>query len=311
MNLTLALRQIAKNLCYCLRAWRDGVSLRSSASTPQEYWTRHTISSPTQFSTVEESLDFFYWRSYQYLGFLDLLPVVGADGKVVLDYGCGPGHDLVGFAHFSTPKRLIGMDVSPTALVLAKQRLHLHLVPVEFIQIQEATPVIPLDDASVDLIHSSGVLHHVPDTLAILREFKRILKPDGFAQVMVYNYDSLWMHLYTAYLIRIKQGRYSHLTKRQAFARLTDGEHCPIADCYHPAEFIALAQQAGLQAEFTGAAISVFEMSILPKRFEALQHRALDQESREFLYHLQMDEHGLPRWQNHVAGVDACFRLHK
>ena len=31
------------------------------------------------------------------------MPVNQADGLVVLDYGCGPGNDLVGFGHFSNP----------------------------------------------------------------------------------------------------------------------------------------------------------------------------------------------------------------
>ena len=40
---------------------------------------------------------------------------------------------------------------------------------------------IPLDDQSVDLIFSSNVLEHVEDLEQIAQEFRRILKPDGFA----------------------------------------------------------------------------------------------------------------------------------
>lgn len=39
---------------------------------------------------------------------------------------------------------------------------------------------IPLDDNSVDVIFSSNVLEHVENLPAILREFKRVLKPGGF-----------------------------------------------------------------------------------------------------------------------------------
>src|SRR3712207_7349439 len=40
----------------------------------------------------------------------------------------------------------------------------------------------------------------------ILSEFRRVLKPGGRAQVMVYNENSLWMHLYVAYLKMIVEG---------------------------------------------------------------------------------------------------------
>jgi len=49
-------------------------------------------------------------RSEQYFDYWNTCPC-GQDGKVILDYGCGPGHDLVGFV--SIPSlALIGMDVS-------------------------------------------------------------------------------------------------------------------------------------------------------------------------------------------------------
>ena len=63
------------------------------------------------------------------------MPVDEADDLVVVDYGCGPGNDLVGFSEFSKTKKLIGVDVSKTALKVAETRLKLHHKKVELIEI--------------------------------------------------------------------------------------------------------------------------------------------------------------------------------
>ena len=61
-----------------------------------------------RFASETESLTYLRWRNDQYFGYLELMPVHSQDGRVVLDFGCGPGHDLVGFATSSKPARLIG-----------------------------------------------------------------------------------------------------------------------------------------------------------------------------------------------------------
>ncbi len=59
----------------------------------------------------------------------------------MLDYGCGPGNDLTGFAINTSAARLIGFDVSQTALDLAARRLELHGVAdrVEFLHGADAS----------------------------------------------------------------------------------------------------------------------------------------------------------------------------
>lgn len=271
------------------------------------YWTEHNVSSHRSFTDAADSLAYFEWRNHQYFNYIDLMPVHGQVGKVVLDYGCGPGHDLVGFAEYSSPRRLIGMDVSATSIREARDRLALHRGNVELLTLDPEEQQIPLADASVDYIHCSGVLHHMADPERILREFRRILRPDGELRIMVYNRASLWMHLYCAYHIRIAQGRYCEFSLEQTFAKSTDGETCPISGAYDSAEMVRLARKAGLALRFTGAAVSAFEMSMLESRFTAIMHPDLPKESRRFLLELEMDERGLPVWMGVHAGVDACF----
>lgn len=237
------------------------------------------------------------------------MPVSGADGKIVLDYGCGPGNDLIGFALFSKPLRLIGADVSELALHLAAKRIGLHGIDTELIKVMEAPADMPLDDRSVDLIHCSGVLMHTPDPLAILQEFRRIIRPDGYAQVMVYHYHSIWMHLYVAYQKMILEDRYMNMSKLEAFARSTDGEDCPISTAYSINRFSELASKAGFHCDVGGISISTTEMKVLNKRWEAIEDKRLDAESREFLYHLTFDEKGLPLYDGRVAGINLACRL--
>jgi len=280
----------------------------TGALSPTDYWTSHNVTAHTRFATPEQSFAYLDWRNAQYYGYIERMPVSGHDGKVILDYGCGPGNDLVGFGTFSAPRRLIGADVSSTSLQEATQRLALHGIAAQLIHVDD-TGTIPLDSHSVDYIHCSGVLHHIADPGAVLREFRRVLAPGGAIRVMVYNYDSLWLHLYVAYLKRIFEGESRDLDIRQAFSKTTDGPDCPIADVYKTDEFLRLAQSNGLSADFLGAGISMWEMSLLPRRFEAIMSPHLEREHRSFLIALTFDEAGYPLHNGCHAGVDGCYLL--
>lgn len=162
------------------------------------------------------------------------MPVSGQDGKIVLDYGCGPGNDLVGFSIYSNPTKLIGVDVSPKALGLAKERLDLHNRSAEFILINELDNRIPLPSKSVDYIHTSGVLHHCANLELVLAELHRVLKDDGFMSVMVYNYSSIYVHFYIAYMLKLKSRKNSEMNLQDVFRMSTDGEYVPISKYYKP-----------------------------------------------------------------------------
>jgi SAM-dependent methyltransferase len=277
----------------------------------QTYWTEHNVTLHRQFKTKEESLACFDWRNDQYYNYIEMMPVAGFDGKVILDYGCGPGHDLVGFGEFSEPKKLIGMDISSSSLADATSRLQIHGIRADMVQLSTDTESLPLEDNSVDHIHSSGVLHHTPNPVNILRELNRILRPGGSMNVMIYNYDSLWTHLYVAYQRSIVEGLYPELDLRGQFAKSTDGEDCPISNCYKPEEWISLCHQADFDAEYTGAGISMHEMSLMSLRFAAIQDELLPAESRKFLVGLTFGEDGYPLHAGKYAGVNAYFCLVK
>jgi ubiquinone/menaquinone biosynthesis C-methylase UbiE len=275
----------------------------------EAYWTRINVTDHYQFKSRKESIEYFEWRNMLYSNYIESMPVAGYDGKVVLDFGCGPGHDLVGFAEFSKPQRLIGMDVSRSSLAESRQRMALHSDDVELILISEKDTRLPLEDSTVDVIHSSGVLHHTPDPAAILREFRRIIRPNGITQIMVYNYNSVFVHLGIAYQKIVVDKQFADMTLAEAFQRSTDGPECPISRYYWPEEFTACANGAGFDCLLRGVGVSYWEMQLLPLRFEALCNRVLPHESRKFLYALTFDDRGRPVYGGHLAGIDACFLL--
>lgn len=107
-------------------------------------------------------------------------------GTKVLEAGCGIGTDGAEFA--AAGAHYTGLDASPTALGVARRRFELEDLDGNFVQ--GSVTQLPFRDASFDLVFSHGVIHHVEDTAAAVREFYRILRPGGVALVMVYHRTS-------------------------------------------------------------------------------------------------------------------------
>ena len=280
--------------------------------TNTEYWSQYNVTGHYDFNSREQSLDYLHWRNGQYFFYDRLMPCSGFDGQVILDYGCGPGHDLVGFVEFSRPVKVFGLDISPQSLQEAGNRLRLHPAEaVELILLKDGDARLQFPDNSVDYIHSSGVLHHTPNIDEILAEFRRILKPSGLVRIMVYNYHSIWLHLFVAYTRRIVLGLDKGLSLEECFKRSTDTEACPISRWYRQDEFVELCGRAGLVGRFLGAAMSVNEMDLLPQRYNALRDLSLPREHRDFLHELTFDAYGRPLWRGAVAGLDGVYEFTK
>jgi ubiquinone/menaquinone biosynthesis C-methylase UbiE len=279
------------------------------------YWTEHTVAAK-RFTRTRDSKEFLEWRFEQYPLFREFTGLWGEhDGEVILDYGCGPGNDLTGYALYTGAQRIIGFDVSPRALELARDRLALHRIAperVELIEGSDSTVAIPLDDASVDFVQSQGVLHHTSEPEAILRELHRVLRPDGRGLIMVYNRNSLWFHLYTAYEKMLVADAFPGLDVHEAFRRNTDGPECPISRSYPPAEFVAMCEAAGFSARFAGGYLSTNELRALEQSWaKAISDPRLRAEHREFLRALTFDVAARPMYEGAHAGIGGTYHLRK
>jgi SAM-dependent methyltransferase len=104
-------------------------------------------------------------------------------GSVVLDLGCGTGTDLLIAAQMTGPTgRVIGVDMTPAMLHRARDSAQeMGFGNVEFHE--SLIESLPLEDASVDIVISNGVIDLVPDKDAVFDEIDRVLHPGGRLQI--------------------------------------------------------------------------------------------------------------------------------
>jgi arsenite methyltransferase len=104
-------------------------------------------------------------------------------GEVVLDLGCGAGTDLLIAAQMVGPEgRAIGIDMTPAMLDRARESAAaMGLANVELHE--SLIESLPLEDASVDVVTSNGVIDLVPDKDAVFAELDRVLRPGGRLQI--------------------------------------------------------------------------------------------------------------------------------
>jgi arsenite methyltransferase len=104
-------------------------------------------------------------------------------GSVVLDLGCGAGTDLlIGAQMTGHTGRVIGIDM--TTSMLDRARASAAEMGLANIELHEALiEALPLDDASVNVVISNGVIDLVPDKDAVLDEIDRVLRPGGRLQL--------------------------------------------------------------------------------------------------------------------------------
>jgi len=287
----------------------------SLSEASKAYWTSHNVTNHRKFTSREASLDHLDWRNNHCLFYDQLMPNAGWDGCVILDYGCGPGNDLVGFSEHSKPKKIIAADVSPASLQEARDRYEWHKetgVPVDFLQMPPNVANIPVAGESVDYVHCSGVLHHMEDPSPVMKEFFRVLKPGGVVRAMVYNYESIWVHLYVPFVRQILRSIDANLPLAEAFRRSTDGEACPISRWYTQEEFLHLAKASGFaKREFSGSSISLIELNLMTHRFSALEHPDLRKIHRDYLKQLTLDAYGRPLYRGEVFGINGHYELKK
>lgn len=110
-------------------------------------------------------------------------------GDLALDLATGTG-DIV-FAIENHCRRVIGLDVTPRMIELAKAKVRMtpraSALPVFLVGDMVA---LPFPDASFDLVTTGYGLRNVPDLPAAIDEIRRVLKPGGRALSLDFNRPS-------------------------------------------------------------------------------------------------------------------------
>lgn len=106
-----------------------------------------------------------------------------APGEAVLDLGSGAGFDaLLAAQMVGSTGYVVGVDMTPA--MLAKARRNALLLGLHNVAFREGyLEDVPVDDTSVDLVISNGVLNLCPDKAAVMTEAFRVLKPGGRVQI--------------------------------------------------------------------------------------------------------------------------------
>jgi arsenite methyltransferase len=104
-------------------------------------------------------------------------------GATVVDIGSGAGMDLMLAARRVGPTgRAIGVDMTPA--MIERARASARAAGIDNLEIRQGdAQALPLDDASVDVVISNGVLNLTTDKVEAFGEIMRVLRPGGRLQL--------------------------------------------------------------------------------------------------------------------------------
>lgn len=160
----------------------------------EDFWKVEACGS--QFvEEFDDRRDFFSkFREHRYrtLWFIpELVPFAEAEGKRLLEIGCGNGADGVMFAKHGA--EYTGVDLTQTAVDATAEHFRLLGMPGSF-RVENAEE-LSFADETFDVVYSLGVLHHTPHPERAFREVHRVLKPSGRAIIMLYHKSSVNYYL--------------------------------------------------------------------------------------------------------------------
>ena len=139
------------------------------------------------------------WKEH---AIIETMGLHASHGEKLLDVGCGDGG-------FLTTMSLAGWDVSgiepdPIAARVAREK---HPTSIIAHTLREAN----LADTSMDVVTMSHVIEHLPDPLQILRECRRILKPNGKLVVVTPNLGSQGHRIFRESWVPLEPPRHFYL----------------------------------------------------------------------------------------------------
>ena len=110
-----------------------------------------------------------------------------AGRRVILDAGCGPGYKAAWFARMNPGATVVAMDLSDSIFVAAQRYGN----QPNMVFVKGDIADTPFRDGAFDFISCDQVLHHTDSPPDTVKEFARILAPEGQLNTYVYAKKSL------------------------------------------------------------------------------------------------------------------------
>ena len=158
-----------------------------------EFWSAHQpglkwLEASDRVSVTPEAYAAIRSDRYRRESHLESVAAFGDHaGQAIAEIGCGVGTD--GSRFLEGGARYLGVDQSSVAVRTA--RATFDMLGLGGLVVQGDATTLPLRSGAVDFVYSNGVLHHIPDTDAAVREIHRVLRPGGQCLVMLYHRSSL------------------------------------------------------------------------------------------------------------------------
>ncbi len=241
-------------------------------SNNDNYWNNYTIADNDNnkyITNKEISLNHINTINRLYPLYIDIFGLLdNHENEIILDYGCGPGNDLLIYKLNSSCKKIIGVDISTKVINMAVKRLKMHNISVTenvndnssitLLLVSDKDTKLNISDNKIDYIQSSGVIHHTSNPDNILKELYRVLKPGGILKIMMYHRNSLYVRLVLVLELlrkKINMDVYDYFEKT---GRADSG--APIAFLSDNEDFTLRGLNTGFNAKFVNAAFCIADL---------------------------------------------------
>lgn len=119
---------------------------------------------------------------------LERLDVLRLQPRVVVDLGAGTGQATIALKRRYPSSRVLALDLAPRMLAQARRR---QTLVRRFDRVAADAGALPLRDASADMVFSNLALQWCNDPDLVLRDCRRVLRPEGVLHLATLGPDTL------------------------------------------------------------------------------------------------------------------------